>query len=536
MWTLRKGAMRRYRNRGFFGPRTLLATTGAVAEPAGDALAPHPDLRPPPAGGGAATELGPASVLETERAIAHLRELSALVEEETTLRSTARRDARFRRLLGVADVLGAVVALAVTQLLTSDIHNFLVLYLGLPIVVLISKTIGLYDREELVLAKSTLNEAPSLFHLATLYTLLITALAGPVLGGSLQTRTIIALWSLLFLCVLAGRALARQLARRTTPAERCLVLGSEAQAVGAQAKFATHDGLHARIVAYLPFGEFELSRPRVSGAAFASYIAERDIQRVIIAYGDSHESVLEAVRYFKAYHLKVSVLPTLLEAVGSSVEFDEVHGTTLLGVKTFGLSRSSRLLKRGFDLAGSTLLLVLASPLLLAIVIGIRTTSRGPALFRQTRVGRGGRQFTMLKFRTMYADAELRRSDLDELNETSGVFKLADDPRVTRIGRQLRRTSLDELPQLVNVMRGEMSLVGPRPLIVEEDARVEGWHRDRLRLKPGMTGAWQIMGSTRLPLEEMAVMDYLYIVNWSLWSDTKILLQTAPHVFGRRGL
>ena len=116
-----------------------------------------------------------------------------------------------------------------------------------------------------------------------------------------------------------------------------------------------------------------------------------------------------------------------------------------------------------------------------------------------------------------------------------GLFKIADDPRVTRVGRFLRRTSLDELPQLVNVLRGEMSLVGPRPLVVDEDQRVQGWHRRRLHLMPGMTGVWQIAGSARVPLDEMVAMDYLYIVNWSLWSDVKILLRTIPHVLGRRG-
>ena len=163
----------------------------------------------------------------------------------------------------------------------------------------------------------------------------------------------------------------------------------------------------------------------------------------------------------------------------------------------------------------------------------IKRSSPGPVFFRQTRVGRGDTRFRIVKFRTMRSDAEERKVELLDRNETRGLFKIADDPRVTGIGRILRRSSLDELPQLFNVLRGEMSLVGPRPLVVDEDEQVAGWHRRRLDLTPGMTGAWQILGN-RVPLEDMVSLDYLYIVNWSLWSDIEILLRTVPHVLGRR--
>jgi lipopolysaccharide/colanic/teichoic acid biosynthesis glycosyltransferase len=136
----------------------------------------------------------------------------------------------------------------------------------------------------------------------------------------------------------------------------------------------------------------------------------------------------------------------------------------------------------------------------------------------------------------MVPDAEERKSDLRHLNETEGLFKIAGDPRITRVGRLLRKTSLDELPQLINVWRGEMSLVGPRPLVVDEDAQISGLDRSRLHLTPGMTGHWQILGSTRVPLEEMVGIDYLYVANWSLWNDLKLLLRTIPFVLARRGL
>ena len=169
--------------------------------------------------------------------------------------------------------------------------------------------------------------------------------------------------------------------------------------------------------------------------------------------------------------------------------------------------------------------------------MAIKLDSRGPVFFRQVRVGRYGRCFHLLKFRTMVPDAEALKDSLRDRNEAQeGMFKIAEDPRVTRVGRFLRKSALDELPQLINVVRGEMSLVGPRPLVIDEDRRVEGWHRQRLDLMPGMTGPWQILGPVRVPLREMVAIDYLYVANWSLWNDVKILLRTGPYVAGRHGL
>jgi lipopolysaccharide/colanic/teichoic acid biosynthesis glycosyltransferase len=170
------------------------------------------------------------------------------------------------------------------------------------------------------------------------------------------------------------------------------------------------------------------------------------------------------------------------------------------------------------------------------VAIAIKLDSPGAVFFRQQRVGRDGETFGILKFRSMSDGAETQRGALESLNETSGIFKLAADPRVTRVGRLLRRCSIDELPQLINVLKGEMSLVGPRPLILPEDSLIEGRHRDRLHLAPGITGPWQILGPTRPPLSEMVKTDYLYAVNWSVWSDVKLVLRTVAHVAARRGL
>jgi lipopolysaccharide/colanic/teichoic acid biosynthesis glycosyltransferase len=234
--------------------------------------------------------------------------------------------------------------------------------------------------------------------------------------------------------------------------------------------------------------------------------------------------------------VKLSIVPRLLEVVGSAVEFDTIGGVTVLGVRRPGLGRSSWALKRSMDVVGSALGLLLLAPVGLVIAIAIKLDSGGPVFFRQLRVGRNGETFKMFKFRSMYDGAEAQRAALEALNETHGLFKVKADPRVTRVGQLLRKSSIDELPQLINVLLGNMSLVGPRPLVVDEDRLVEGHHRDRLQLPPGMTGPWQVLGPSRPPLSEMVKTDYLYAANWSLWTDVKILMRTFAHVLAQRGL
>ncbi len=218
------------------------------------------------------------------------------------------------------------------------------------------------------------------------------------------------------------------------------------------------------------------------------------------------------------------------------MEFDDLCGQTVLALRRFGLSQSSRLIKRAFDLVGASICLLLLAPLLGLVALAVRLDSPGAVFFRQICIGRDGNPFLILKFRSMEVGAEERRDALSEQNETAGLFKIADDPRVTRVGRFLRKTALDELPQLFNVLKGEMSLVGPRPLVEDEDKRVVGYHRRRLHIKPGATGPWQLLGGLRVPLNEMLAMDYLYVGSWSLWQDVKILLRTVPHVLLRRGM
>jgi lipopolysaccharide/colanic/teichoic acid biosynthesis glycosyltransferase len=208
----------------------------------------------------------------------------------------------------------------------------------------------------------------------------------------------------------------------------------------------------------------------------------------------------------------------------------------MMGVPRFGLSRSSKLLKRSFDLAATCLLLVGVAPLMALIAAVIKLDSRGPILFRQTRMGRDETPFEILKFRSMVDGADAMKDALREHNEArDGLFKIDRDPRITRVGRVLRRTGLDELPQLFNVIAGNMSLVGPRPLVIDEDRYVQGFDRRRLHLTPGITGRWQTLGAARVPLSEMVKIDYLYISNWSPWLDFKIMIETVGYLARGRG-
>jgi lipopolysaccharide/colanic/teichoic acid biosynthesis glycosyltransferase len=242
----------------------------------------------------------------------------------------------------------------------------------------------------------------------------------------------------------------------------------------------------------------------------------------------------ELIRLSKSTGVRVSMLCGPFDVVGSRILFDQVGGVTMLGVPRFGLCRSSRLLKRALDIFGATVGLVLLGPLLAVIALAIKLDSRGPVFFRQVRIGRNGEPFSIFKFRTMVVDAEAHKEELRSASIAGpGLFKIVNDPRITRVGRLLRSSSLDEMPQLFNVLRGEMSLVGPRPLVTDEDAQVRGLDRSRLRVTPGMTGCWQLL-EERVPLQEMVAIDYFYASSWSLWLDLKIILRTVGHVL-RRG-
>jgi exopolysaccharide biosynthesis polyprenyl glycosylphosphotransferase len=454
----------------------------------------------------------------------------------------ARRESIFRHSLLAADVTALALALALAVDVSPGLSLGLGSLLAVPMLAAGAKLLGLYDRDEALIRKTTLDEAPRLFQLATLTTLAVWFADRQVIDGPLRRSGALLLWGSLTALLTAVRALARSLALRRAPVERCLFLGDIESERRIRAKLAEGDRSKAQIVAHLQLQE---AGPWSTSAFSAERLAEirelaqkLDVHRAILAPDGSEDAeMLDLVCALGAVGIRVSVLPRLLEVMGSAVEFEDLQGEQILGLRRFELTRSTMLVKRAFDLVCSSLALLLAAPAMLLAAVAIKLDSRGPVLFRQLRVGHDGRHFSIFKFRTMVCDADSLRASLADRNEAQdGLFKIADDPRITRAGRVLRKTYLDELPQLINVLRGEMSLVGPRPLVVEEDVRLEGRLRRRLQLLPGITGNWQILGPARVPLRQMAMIDYLYAGNWSLWTDIKVLLRTAHHVLARRGL
>jgi exopolysaccharide biosynthesis polyprenyl glycosylphosphotransferase len=453
--------------------------------------------------------------------------------DDACLPALWRRERLHRRFLGMFDVVGASLVLFLVLGLASGAHVAIAAMVGMPLLVVLFTIAGLYDRDELRLVHSTLDELPLLLQLTGIFALCVTIVHSAAVEITLSGHQIATLWAGSFAAVVIGRMVARSLAGRIAPSERCLVIADADLAERVRQRLRSSTA-RATVVASLPLtGENleALDTPE----SLRLVVSELQVHRIILAPTtiDTREAS-ELIRVAKAVGVRVSVLPRMFEAVGAAVEFDDVDGLTMLGVPRFGLVRSSRLLKRGVDLAAASLGLVLVAPVMAAIAVAIRLDSRGPVFFRQPRVGRDGKHFRIFKYRSMVVEADELKDRLRELNEAGvGLFKITEDPRVTRVGAFLRRTSLDELPQLFNVLRGEMSLVGPRPLVIDEDAMVLGLDRSRLHLTPGMTGPWQVLG-TRVPMQEMVAIDYLYVSNWSLWLDLKLLLRTARHVL-RRG-
>jgi exopolysaccharide biosynthesis polyprenyl glycosylphosphotransferase len=267
-------------------------------------------------------------------------------------------------------------------------------------------------------------------------------------------------------------------------------------------------------------------------------IDDLEIDWVILANSrTSHEQTLSAVREVRRHDVHLSIVPTFSELFASNALLDDLEGMPLVSLPTMRLSRTARVMKRAVDIIGAGLGLLVLSPLLLTVATIIKLDSRGPVFFRQQRRGREGSTFRIVKFRTMREDAESQRIELADANEMGGgpLFKIKSDPRITRVGGILRKLSIDELPQLLNVLAGDMSLVGPRPFVIHEANQITGWAERRLDLTPGITGLWQVCGRNDLPFEEMVKLDYVYVTNWSLWWDLKILCQTIPVVLARRG-
>jgi exopolysaccharide biosynthesis polyprenyl glycosylphosphotransferase len=272
-------------------------------------------------------------------------------------------------------------------------------------------------------------------------------------------------------------------------------------------------------------------------AQLAEVLDELEPDELILAEADFEErAVLDVVEAAHRQGIKVRLAPDTTELLVQRGEYVPGHGAPLFELRPPVLTGWDWAVKRGFDLGVSALVALVGLPVWALIALAIKLDSRGPILFVDRRIGVGEREFGMLKFRTMVADAPGLQPGLEEENEAGGaLFKIRDDPRVTRVGRFLRRFSLDEIPQVVNVLKGEMSLVGPRPLPLRDYQLLEDWHRRRYAVLPGMTGLWQISGRSGLTFDDLVRLDFTYLENWSIWLDISIIVKTIPAVLMRRG-
>jgi exopolysaccharide biosynthesis polyprenyl glycosylphosphotransferase len=457
-----------------------------------------------------------------------------------------RRDWFLRRLLAVSDSVCLAVALVVALAAVGGArgHSWQqYLPYGLitvPAWVVLFNMYGLYERDAKRLSHSTLDDLPSLFHGLLLGCLLMWCWFVVVAPVKLMFTAILTFGALAMLLVLLGRVLTRASFVRLVSPERVLLIGTGRASGALIEKMRARASLRLQPIGMITCAEdahAALSLPYLGcleDVDLPNLMVAHRVGRVVVADSElDSERLLGVLRDCKTVSVKVSLLPVTGSALGPSVEIDDLQGVVVLGINPPVLSRSSRMVKRSLDLAGAGLLSVVTFPLLVALAIAIRLDSPGPVFFRQERIGLGGSRFRLVKLRTMVVDAEARRSELLAQSKDPGWLHLEHDPRVTRVGRFLRLASLDELPQFWNVLKGDMSLVGPRPLVVEEDRMVDDWARGRLDLTPGITGPWQVLGRTSIPFEEMVKLDYLYVTNWSLWGDVRLILRTLPVVFKR---
>jgi exopolysaccharide biosynthesis polyprenyl glycosylphosphotransferase len=462
-----------------------------------------------------------------------------------------------RRSLLVADLTGLALAFVALELrfpaqAVNDSLSFdseLALFVAsLPLFVILARAMGLYDRDAERPEHTTVDDLVGIIALVTTVVWLsfvfsyITGLGHPNFGK----------WVVFWAFAIAGIAIARSVARtivgrRSSLVQRALIVGTDRRAQLVGRKLAQHPEYRISLVGFVdgspkPLREEVANVPILGGVEDLPALVEQcGIDRVVFGFsGASDRKMLLLVRHLQAQRIQVDLVPRLVEALGPSANVTSIEAMQLVSLPPTRLSRDALLLKRIFDILGSVALLVLTAPLFAAIAAWIKLDSAGPVLFRQTRLGFDQRPFTALKFRTMRSDTspEDHRDYIRQAMspggatpEESGMYKLERRDAVTGPGRFLRRTSLDELPQLWNVLRGDMSLVGPRPCIPYETELFDEHHFERFSVPAGLTGLWQVTARARSPFVEALELDVLYARSWSFWGDIVLLLKTPVQVF-----
>ena len=433
-----------------------------------------------------------------------------------------------RRMLALADVLAVSVAAVFVGIWGSGAPAALLLVLFAPIWIVTAKIAGLYDRDHRTLRHLTVDELPWLILWALSSTALLTLLLAPFPAIAPSSNDRLLVWGTVLGLGFVVRASARGLWRRITPPERVLIVGEGPLAQAVVRKLELFPDIHAEVSDQIPdcAGLHERLHGVIDG-----------VDRVVIACSELSEGLLEELLpACRASHVKLTIVPPTRGMFGTATHLTHIADLPLLDYNTWDISRTTVALKRAFDVAASAVALVVMIPVFLLVGLAIVLDSGLPIFFRQTRGGEGGRPLQMLKFRTMVRDAEARLPELVSFDELADpMFKLKADPRVTRVGRVLRRTSIDELPQLVNVLRGEMSVVGPRPEQLDLVERYAPEHRFRLAVKPGITGPMQVYGRGELTFDERLAVEREYVENLSFARDVRIMLMTLPAVLGKRG-
>ena len=464
-----------------------------------------------------------------------------------------------RRVLLTADLVGLLVAFAVAEIslgalsggsVRRDVLELAVLFVAsLPVWVPMAKFYGLYDHDEERTDHSTTDDFGGVFHLVTVgvWVLYAGAWVSGVTTPNLDKTVVF--WALAIASVTSARAIGRSLVRRSARyVQNTIIVGAGAVGQLVARKYIQHPEYGIRLVAVVD-NEPRERRDELEGIELCpvdeldSLIREREVDRVVIAFSSMPEAeTVELVRALRKANVQIDVVPRLFDIVTPNAAMHSVEGLALMGLPPAHISRSSRYVKRTIDLVGASLLLVLTAPLFAYFAWRVRRSSPGPVLFRQARLGQDMKEFTALKFRTMtVGDNDAAHRDYvrsimspDESARAGGLYKL-DRPEVTRFGSWLRSTSLDELPQLINILRGEMSLVGPRPCIEYETQFFAPHHFERFAVPAGLTGLWQVTARAKTTFAEALDMDVAYARGWSLKLDLWILARTPIQVLKRRG-
>jgi exopolysaccharide biosynthesis polyprenyl glycosylphosphotransferase len=444
--------------------------------------------------------------------------------------SNETRDALLRRMLAASDILAVLFGgLSVGFLFGNNISALFWTITLTPLWVVLAKLVGLYDRDQRSLRHLTIDEAAPLGVWALLGSIGIVLFFHLPVPGSLATNGAAHLALATFVSAFVFRGLTRHFWRSITPPERTVVIGSGPETEAFLRKVELFPETHLEIVASIPEMDFEELRGEDG--------RWKSIDRIVVASGATDgRDVAQLIALGQEQGIRLSVIPLTRSLFGTAVQLSRIADLPVLEYRTWAIGRSTLLLKRLLDSFIGLIALLLLAPFFILIALAIKLDSRGPVIYTQRRAGLGGRPFLMFKFRTMVRNAEEQLKDLvpfDKLAEP--MFKLTNDPRVTRVGRFLRHWSLDELPQLINVLTGKMSLVGPRPEQIELVERYAPEHLFRISVKPGLTGPMQVYGRGQLKFEERLAVEREYIENLSFGRDLRILAMTVGVVSGRKG-